>query len=252
MTTTTSPHTIVPAPVAIVTGGAGAIGSAIARRLAQDGSEVVIAYATSAEPARALVQEIESTGRRATAVQADVSDAAQVAGLFEQALAHHGRIDQIVNNAGVMVPCQLGDLSDELYQRVFDVNVRGALNVFRLAARHLAQGGRVVNISSTLVAAPIPGSALYAASKAALELLGAVAAKELGARAITVNSLRVGPTVPGMFSKAPPERQAAMAAASPFKRLGRPADVADVVAFLMSEAGRWVTGQTLTVDGGST
>jgi 3-oxoacyl-[acyl-carrier protein] reductase len=175
-----------------------------------------------------------------------------VAQLFEQSVAALGRIDCVVNNAGAMVPRALGELNDELYQKVFDVNVRGPLNVLKQASRCLEADGRVVNISSTLVSAPIPGSALYAASKAALELLGAVAAQELGPRGITVNSLRVGPTVPGMFSKAPPERQAAMAAASPFKRLGRPQDVADVVSFLASDAARWVTGQTLTVDGGST
>lgn len=245
--TTTSP-----ARVALVTGGAGGIGSAIARRLAQDGFDVVVAYSSSAEAAQALAQELQATGRRAVALQADVAQSAQVAQLFEQAVAALGRIDCVVNNAGAMVPRTLGEIGDELYDKVFGVNVLGALNVLKQASRYLQEGGRVLNISSTLVSAPIPGSALYAASKAALELLGAVAAQEFGPRGITVNSLRVGPTVPGMFSKAPPERQAAMAAASPFKRLGRPQDVADVVSFLASEAARWVTGQTITVDGGST
>lgn len=248
--TTTSP-----ARVALVTGGAGGIGSAIARRLAQDGFDVVVAYSSSAEAAQALAQELQATGRRALALQADVAQSAQVAQLFEQAVAALGRVDCVVNNAGTMIPRtlgELGELGDELYDKVFGVNVRGALNVLKQASRYLEEGGRVLNISSTLVSAPIPGSALYAASKAALELLGAVAAQEFGPRGITVNSLRVGPTVPGMFSKAPPERQAAMAAASPFKRLGRPQDVAEVVSFLASEAARWVTGQTITVDGGST
>lgn len=245
--TTTSP-----ARVALITGGAGGIGSAIARRLAQDGFDVVVAYSSSAEAAQALAQELQATGRRVLALQADVTQSAQVAQLFEQAVAALGRVDCVVNNAGTMIPRTLGELGDELYDKVFGVNVRGALNVLKQASRYLEEGGRVLNISSTLVSAPIPGSALYAASKAALELLGAVAAQEFGPRGITVNSLRVGPTVPGMFSKAPPERQAAMAAASPFRRLGRPQDVADVVSFLASEAARWVTGQTITVDGGST
>lgn len=244
------PHS--PSPVALVTGGAGGIGSAIARRLAQDGITVVIAYSKSADAARQLVQDIVAAGQRASALAADVGRPDEVAQLFAAVLAQHGRIDYVINNAGTMVPRTLSDVTDDVYDAVFNVNVRGALNVLKQAAKHLGAGGRVVNTSSTLVGAPIPGSALYAASKAALELLGAVAAKELGPRGITVNSLRVGPTIPGMFSKAPPERQAAMAAASPFKRLGKPEDVADVVAFLVSDAARWITGQTLTVDGGST
>ena len=240
------------APVALITGGAGGIGSGIARRLARDGITVVVAYSRSAEAAAQLVQELEGQRQPASAIQADVARAADVAQLFATALARHGRIDYVINNAGTMIPRALADTDDELYARVFDVNVRGALNVLKQASLQLAAGGRVVNTSSTLVGAPIAGSGLYAASKAALELLGAVAAKELGPRGITVNSLRVGPVVPGMFSKAPPERQAALAAASPFKRLGTPQDVADVVAFLVSDAGRWITGQTITVDGGST
>ena len=239
-------------PVAIITGGAGGIGSAIARRLARDGITVVIGYSTSIEPAQRLLQEFETQGFTASAVQADMRRAEDVARLFETVQARHGRIDHVINNAGTVVPRPLAEINDALYDAVFDVNVRGALHVLSHAARHLGDGGRIVNTSSTLVGAPIAGSALYAASKAALELFGAVAAKELGPRGITVNSLRVGAVVPGMFSKAPPERQAAMAAASPFKRLGRPDDVADVVAFLVSDAGRWITGQTITVDGGST
>ena len=245
----TTPST---SPVALITGGAGGIGSAIAKRLAKDGITVVIAYSKSADAAQQLVRDIEASGQRASAVQADVTKPDEVAQLFATTLAQHGRIDHVINNAGTVVPRTLSDITDDIYDLVFNVNVRGALNVLKQAARHLGAGGRVVNTSSTLVSAPIPGSALYAASKAALELFGAVAAKELGPRGITVNSLRVGPTIPGMFSKAPPERQAAMAAASPFKRLGKPEDVADVVAFLVSDAGRWITGQTITVDGGST
>lgn len=238
--------------VALVTGGAGGIGSAIARRLARDGMTVVVGYGKSADAAHLLVEQIAAEGGRASASQADVSQGDDVAQLFADVIEQHGRIDHVINNAGTVVPRPLVEVTDALYEAVFGVNVRGALNVLKQAARHLKDGGRVVNTSSTLVGAPIAGSALYTASKAALEALGAVAAKELGPRGITVNSLRVGPVVPGMFSKAPPERQAAMAQASPFKRLGTPEDVADVVAFLVSDAGRWITGQTITVDGGST
>ncbi|MFE0193778.1 SDR family NAD(P)-dependent oxidoreductase [Streptomyces sp. NPDC059008] len=238
--------------VALVTGGAGGIGTAVCQRLAADGHHVVVAAFTGDAAAKQLVATIEQSGGTAEAVHLDVTDADQVSAVFAGVLARHGRLDVVVNNAGTTAPRPLAETEEEHYARVFDVNVRGALNVLREASRHLTEWGRIVGISSTLVQAPIAGSGLYAASKAALELLSTVAAKELGARGITVNSLRVGPTVPGMFDRAPAERQAAMAEASPFKRLGQPQDVADVIAFLVSDAGRWITGQVITVDGGAT
>ncbi|MHA6759462.1 SDR family oxidoreductase [Streptacidiphilus sp. PAMC 29251] len=238
--------------VALVTGGAGGIGSTVSRTLAADGHRVVVAYNSGAEAAKQLVAEIEEAGHTAVALQADVTKADQVGALFADVVARFGRIDVVVNNAGTMIPKPIADLSEQVFDLVFDVNVRGALNVLRETSRLLADGGRVVNISSTIVQDPIPGSGAYAASKAALELFGKVASKELGPRGITVNTLRVGPTVPGMFSAAPPERQAAMAAASPFKRMGQPQDIADVISFLVGDAGRWITGQVITVDGGAT
>jgi 3-oxoacyl-[acyl-carrier protein] reductase len=238
--------------VAIVTGGAGGIGSGVSRALAADGHQVVVAYNSGADAAKQLVAELEAAGHSAVALQADVTKADQVAALFADVVARFGQVDIVVNNAGTMIPKPIAELSEEVFDRVFDINVRGALNVLRETSRLLADGGRVVNISSTIVQEAIPGSAAYGASKAALEVFGKVASKELGPRGITVNTLRVGPTVPGMFSAAPPQRQAAMAEASPFKRMGRPEDIADVISFLTSDRGRWITGQTITVDGGAT
>jgi 3-oxoacyl-[acyl-carrier protein] reductase len=237
--------------VAIVTGGAGGIGSGIARRLASDGCTVIIAYSRSPDAAEALAGEIAGSGGRAAALHCDVTRADDVAALFEETRRRFDRVDMVVNNAGAIIPGAIADTSDETYEAVFDVNVRGALSVLREAARQLADGGRIVSTSSTMAGAPIAGGGLYAASKAALEALSRTLAREVGDRGITVNAIRAGPVIPGMFAKAPPERQATLAAASPFKRLGTPGDVADFVAFLLSEEARWITGQVLTIDGGA-
>mgnify|MGYP001019028275 CR=1 FL=1 len=238
--------------VALVTGGSGGIGSEIARRLASDGMAVIITYCQAETAAQQVVKEIKQAGGETAMVRADVSKPVEVSAAFEAVISTFGGVDVVINNAGVMIPGAIADISEATYDAVFNINVRGALMMMKEAAIHLRDGGRVINISSTMVGAPIAGSALYAASKAALESFGEVLSKEVGARGITVNTLRLGATIPGMFAKAPPERQAAFAAASPFKRLGTPSDAADVVAFLAGEGGRWITGQTITVDGGAT
>jgi 3-oxoacyl-[acyl-carrier protein] reductase len=234
--------------VAIVTGGAGSIGSAISSRLAADGYHVVIGYLSAQEPATKLATELHSLGYSATAVRADVTEACQVSALFEDTTRHQGHIDVVVNNAGTAQWQPIAELDAPAYEKVFGVNVLGALNVLRAASRHLADWGRVVNVSSTLVRAPVPGSGAYAASKAALEQLGKVAALELGGRFITVNSVRIGPTEPGLLGSLTAQRQPAT---SPFGRLGQPQDAADVVSFLVSDAARWITGQVITADGGA-
>jgi len=238
--------------VALVTGGSGGIGGGIARRLGAAGFATVVGYSKSASSAEAVVNEITAAGGVATAVAADLTKAQDVHSLFQAAIDKYGRIDAVINNAGTIVPVAVADITEAFYEKVFDVNVRGALFVLKEAAKRIHDGGRIISTSSTLVGAPIAGSALYTGSKAALEAFSRVLARELGGRGVTVNAIRVGPTVPGMFEKAPPERQAAMAAASPFKRLGTPDDVADVVAFLVSEKARWLTGQIITLDGGAT
>lgn len=238
--------------VALVTGGSGGIGSEIARRLASDGMAVMITYCRAETAAQKVLHDITHVGGEAAMVCMDVSKYDNVRAAFDATISTFGAVDVVVNNAGAIIPGTIADVTEEIYDAVFDVNVRGTLMMMKEAATQVRDGGRVINISSTMVGAPIAGSALYAASKAALESFGKVLSKEIGARGITVNTLRLGATIPGMFVKAPPERQAAFAAASPFKRLGTPSDAAEVVAFLAGDGGRWITGQTITVDGGAT
>jgi 3-oxoacyl-[acyl-carrier protein] reductase len=156
-----------------------------------------------------------------------------------------------VNNAGTGIVAAIADVTEEEYDKVFNLNVRGVLFALQEAARRMNDGGRIVNISSTTTIHPEAGMSVYAASKAAIKLFTAVMASEVGDRGITVNTVMPGPTIPGMFGNMPPEVQQQAAASSPFNRVGTPQDIADVVAFLVSEEARWLTGQDFCANGGA-
>ncbi|MGO6747879.1 SDR family NAD(P)-dependent oxidoreductase [Rhizobium ruizarguesonis] len=237
-----------------MTGASGAIGGAVARRLAKDGSRIAICFSKSEGKAHALKAELQAAYGIdvAETFQADLSQKGAAEYLFSKAISHFGRVDTLFNNAGAIRPGLLASLDDAAFEQVFATNAYASFALLRQAAQHLADKGRIVSISSTVVSSPIAGSSLYVASKASLELLTLVSSKELAPRGITANVLRIGPTVPGLFELAPTERRAAMAAAAPFGRLGQPEDTANIVAFLMSEASAWITGQVITVDGGIT
>jgi len=239
--------------VAIVTGSSRGIGAAIARRLAADGIAVIINYAGRASAATKVVQEIETAGGRATAVQADVSNPSDVTRLFNEAQKAFGGIDILVNNAGVMQPglVQLADTDDALFERIVNINLKGTFNTLRQAAKDLREGGRIVNFSSSVVGLSQPGYSVYAASKSAVETMTNIFAKELRGRGITVNAVAPGPTATELFFEGKSEEQIEKASKSaPLERLGRPEDIADVVAFLIGPQGGWVNGQTLRANGG--
>jgi 3-oxoacyl-[acyl-carrier protein] reductase len=235
---------------AIVTGASRAIGRAIAERLAREGAAVVVNYTRNENEAQEVVATINAFEGRAVAVRADVSRPAEVARLWDAAEDRFGSVAILVNNAAIYSQTPLAEISEEEYETVFGVNVRGVLFGLREAARRLADSGRIVNISSDLSVHPDIERAVYGASKAAVDHLTQVAARELGRRGITVNSVLPGPTVPGMFARAPEPVQKAAAARSPMGRLGTPRDIADVVAFLASADARWVTGQIILATGG--
>jgi 3-oxoacyl-[acyl-carrier protein] reductase len=242
-----------PSPVAIVTGASRGIGAAIAQRLARDGHAVVVNYAGKAEEAAKVVAAITAAGGRATAVQADVADASAVRRLFDEAERLYGGVDVLVNNAGIMPPQlpPLADTDDTTFDRLFSVNVRGSFNTMREAAKRLRGGGRIVNFSSSVIGLALPGYAAYAATKAAVETLTNILAKEMRGKGITVNAVAPGPTATALFLDGKtPEAIARLEKAAPLERLGTPEDIARVVAFLAGPDGAWVNGQTLRVNGG--
>jgi 3-oxoacyl-[acyl-carrier protein] reductase len=239
--------------VAIVTGASRGIGAAIAQRLARDGFQLVVNYAGKAREAEAVVQAIQAAGGQAIAVQADVADAAAVNALFDSALQAFGRIDVLVNNAGIMPSAlpHLADTDDATFERLFAVNVKGTFNTLREAARRLERGGRIVNFSTSVIGMALPGYALYAATKSAVETMTNIMAKELRGRNITVNAVAPGPTATALFLDGkPPEVVDRLAKANPMERLGTPEDIANAVSFLVSADGGWINGQTLRANGG--
>jgi 3-oxoacyl-[acyl-carrier protein] reductase len=237
--------------VAIVTGASGGIGAAIAERLARDGFTVVVNYAGNATPAEALVCEIEAAGGRAVAAQADIADPAQVARMFASAETAFGGVDVLVNNAGVMQLATIADSDDALFDRQIAVNLKGSFNTLREASRRLRDGGRIINISSSVTGLLQPTYGVYAGTKAALEAMTSVLAKELRGRQITVNAIAPGPTATKLFLTGKPQEVIdRLAKLAPLERLGQPEDIAAAVAFLAGPDGAWINGQTLRANGG--
>jgi 3-oxoacyl-[acyl-carrier protein] reductase len=239
--------------VAIVTGASRGIGAAIARRLAADGMQVVINYANKAEEAQTLVQDILAQGGKAIAVKADVADPAAVRDLFAQTEAAFGRVDVLVNNAGIMPPHlpPIGQTDDATFDRLFAVNVKGTFNTMREAANRLQSGGRIINLSTSAIGVALPGYAVYAATKSAVETMTNIGAKELRGKNITVNAVAPGATATDLFLTGKTEETIErMSKAPPLERLAQPEDIAGVVSFLAGPDGGWVNGQTLRANGG--
>lgn len=237
--------------VAIVTGASRGIGAAIAQRLARDGFAVVVNYAASATEAGKLVGLIEAAGGKAVAIKANVASAAEVRQLFEETERQLGKVDVLVNNAGIMTVQPIGQTTDELFERMFEINVRGTFNTLREAATRLNDGGRVINFSTTALTMNLPGYATYNATKAAVESYTRVFAKELRGRNITVNAVAPGPVATELFLDGKtPEQIQHFANLPPLQRLGEPDDIAAVVSLLAGPDAGWVNGQVLRANGG--
>jgi 3-oxoacyl-[acyl-carrier protein] reductase len=237
--------------VALVTGASRGIGAAVAERLARDGFTVVVNYAGSQAPAEALVRKIELAGGRALAAQGDVASPEAVKRMFDAAEAAFGGVDVLVNNAGIMTLATLAQSDDALFDRHIAVNLKGSFNTMREAARRLRDGGRIINFSSSVVGLLQPTYGVYAGTKAAIEAMTSVLAKEMRGRGIMVNAIAPGPTATGLFLDGKsPELIERLAKLAPLERLGKPEDIAAAVAFLAGPDGAWVNGQTLRANGG--
>jgi 3-oxoacyl-[acyl-carrier protein] reductase len=241
--------TVLTGKVAIVTASSRGIGRAIAQRLAKDGAAVAVNYVASPEKAEAVVQEITAQGGRAIMVQGSVANKADVTRLFDETEQQLGKIDIVANVAGASVFKPHTELTDDDFDKVFSVNARGAMYMLQAAANRVKNGGRIVQFSTGATSMPIPTGGLYAASKAAGERFAFALAKEIGHRQVTVNVISPGVTdTDGLILPQPAIDH--LISQTPLGRLGKPQDIADVVAFLVGDDAHWMTGQNLQVNGG--
>jgi 3-oxoacyl-[acyl-carrier protein] reductase len=237
--------------VAIVTGASRGIGAAIAQRLGRDGFTVIVNYSGNAAAAEAVAQKIEAAGGKALTAKADVSDPAAVRGMFDAAETAFGGIDVLVNNAGIMKLAKFADADDASFDAQIAINLKGTFNTLREAAKRMRDGGRIINFSTSVVGTKMESYGVYTATKAAVEAMTPILAKELRGRNISVNAVAPGPTATDLFltgkSDELVDRLAKMA---PLERLATPDDIAGVVAFLAGPDGGWVNAQVLRANGG--
>jgi 3-oxoacyl-[acyl-carrier protein] reductase len=238
--------------VALVTGGSRGIGAAIAAKLARDGAKVVVNYLANADAAEHVVQGIVSAGGDALAVQADVSQVAAATPLLQNVVSKFGCIDILVNNAAILRADPVDSLVEADFDDQFATNVKSVLFLSQAAARFFGEtGGTIVNIGSVNGRFPSSRAIIYSATKAAVEVLTMALAREWGPRGIRVNAVAPGATATEMLlTNNPPEHLSAMTERVALGRIGQPSDIADVVAFLVSDEARWITGETITVSGG--
>jgi 3-oxoacyl-[acyl-carrier protein] reductase len=237
--------------IAIVTGASRGIGAAIAARLGEEGYTVVVNYATTADAAAAVAGRIEAKGGTAVTIRADVADAAQVARMFDRVEAEFGGIDVLINNAGMMQLAPIAGAEASDVDRQIDINLKGSLNTMREAAARLRSGGRIVNLSTSVLGLNLETYGVYAATKAAVETLTRILSKELRGREITVNAVAPGPTATDLFLNGKSDDLVArMAKMNPLERLGTAKDIAAAVSFLVGPDGAWINGQVLRANGG--
>ncbi|MBK1896605.1 SDR family oxidoreductase [Chryseobacterium paridis] len=237
--------------VVLVTGASKGIGAEVAKKLGEANAKVIVNYAGSKAEADDVVSSIKEKGGEAIAVQADVSKTADVQSLFDQAIAHFGRIDVLVNNAGIMITKTIQETTDEEFDRQFNINVKGVFNTLREAATRLDDNGTIINFSTSVNRLMLPGYATYVATKSAVEQLTRVFSREVGNRGINVNSVSPGPTATALFLNGKPKEVIdRLASLNPFGRIAETDDIANVVVFLASNEAKWINAQNIGVNGG--
>ncbi|MGG4095482.1 SDR family oxidoreductase [Paenibacillus lautus] len=237
--------------VAIVTGASRGIGREIAERLAENGAKVVINYASSPTKAEEVVSAIKQDGGEARAIQADISQVAAIERLFSETIEAYGGIDILVNNAGVMTTKPIAAMTEEDFDQQFAINVKGTYFAIQQAFHHMNSGGRIINFSTSVVGQMFQTYSVYAGTKGAVEQFTRQLAKEFGPKGITINAVAPGPINTELFTVGKSEEQiAGIASTNAFGRLGEPDDVAGAVLFLAGEESKWITGQTIRVNGG--
>ena len=236
--------------VILVTGASKGIGAEVAKKLAQAKAKVIVNFAGSKADADNVITAIKNNGGEAIAIQADVSKAEEVKSLFDKSISHFGKLDVLVNNAGIMITKLIKDTTDDDFTRQFDINVRGVFNTLREAATKLANNGSIINFSTTVNRIILPTYGTYVATKSAVEQLTRVFSKEIG-RGINVNSVSPGPTNTALFTTGKPQEAIdRLASMNPFGRIGEPNDIAEVVVFLASDEAKWINAQNIGVNGG--
>jgi 3-oxoacyl-[acyl-carrier protein] reductase len=237
--------------VIIITGSSRGIGLTIAKTLAKNGAKVVVNYSGIEEKALNVVNEILQSGGQAIAIKADVSKSKDVKRLFQKTIEKFEKIDVLINNAGIAIYKLIKDTTDEDFDRIFDINVKGVFNTMREASILLADNGRIINFSSSVTRLMLPTYGTYSATKAAVEQLTRVFAKEVGTKGITVNSISPGPVNTELFKQGKNEEVInRLASMSAFNRIGEPEDIAKIILFLVDDDSKWITGQNIGANGG--
>ncbi|MEW4369784.1 SDR family oxidoreductase [Paenibacillus kandeliae] len=236
---------------AIVTGASRGIGRQIAIQLAQSGINVIVNYASSSAKAEEVVTLIRNAGGEATAIQADISKVSEVERLFNETLQQYGAVDILINNAGTMNMATLDTVTEEEFDQHMALNVKGTYFACQQAMQHMREGGTIINFSTSVSGAMLPGYSLYGATKGAVEQLTRQLAKEFGPKGITINSIAPGQVATDLFLNGKSDELVeSYRRMNAFGRLGEPEDIANAVELLVSDKSRWITGQTIRVNGG--
>lgn len=237
--------------VALITGASKGIGRKVAEQLASLGITTVVNYHSNEEEAQNVVKSIQFKGGKAVAIQANISKVSEIEKLFKQTIKAYGKIDILINNAGLMINNQIENISEDEFDRQIAVNVKGTFFACQQAMKYMEDNGRIINFSTSVTSAMFPAYSVYAASKGAVEQITRQLAKEFGAKGITINAIAPGPVKTELFMKGKTEQQIEMLSKmNSFGRLGEPEDIADIIELLVSDKSHWITGQTIKINGG--